>query len=853
MDLSIVIIILLVVVLGLVIIIRRPEPTDTIGSDKDHDAGSPVRTESSFNSSSPSSSANSSSSLLSQLSMINARSFPALSKNQLPAKVPAFFGRKDIVLEVMGRNWEGGASICLYGESGAGKTSLAIELSHQLAPKYPDAQFYIDLTVVGDKPLPVSKAMSQVLRALFPKEPIPDDPAELTQRYGAALKGKRFLMVIENASNPGQIKRLFPGKSGLVIFTSANKISIPGSYAKPVKEFFPDEAELLLFFLAPQAKRWTAEINDLCGCSPLAISLVGSYLRETPDLPAEMLIRELKEEKLLLKPEGEFELVEDKDKKEFIDRNVEPIFNIVFRDMRKETATVFRKLALFSGTFDEKSVVSITGDKDGDHLKRLVLLKLVEHDALNKRYYFHDLIHKLIKSEIRPSEKILTHRNLAFYYFDILQKANELYGDDEDALESALNLFDLDWFNIQAGQKWSAQKSSEDAKIAKLCGDFCKEARVLMPMRHATEECIEWNESALAASRESENIESEKNNLLSLGMQLHSLGHYDKAIEYLDDAQDLSCRLGHVADEKKSLDLLGQCCLSTGDFEQAIECFAKVLEFVRLEGQATKEMEVLHMLAQACFKGNNFERAELNFKLSLEKAQKLGNKEFQAQVLDELGRLCTTIKKYQTAITYLKEAKVLARQANLKIKEMNILENLSTAYMQAGKHKKSIESLNGALEIAKKLGDNRGQGIILKKMGDYHMSLKEYPSAIEKYERGLPKIRKSAITSIEYSLLENLGNAYLEISRYEKALICFRHSRSIGKKSADRYMETKAVWNMSRTCQESGESSEAMSYAELASKICSGPQIEESIKQLADEIKEWMIKKVESEIKESGL
>jgi tetratricopeptide (TPR) repeat protein len=713
--------------------------------------------------------------------------------------------------------------------------------------------FTSTLKGVGDKPLPVSKAMAHVLRALFPKEPIPDDPAELTQRYNAALKGKRFLMVIENVSKPSQVKRLLPGKSGLVIFTSAERIIVPGSFAKQVKELFADEAELLLFFLAPSAKRWATEINELCGNSPLAISLAGSYLRESPDLPAEMLIRELREEKSLLKPEGEFELNEDKDKVEVIDRNVQPIFNIIYRDMRKETATVFRKLALFSGSFDEKAVVAIAGDKDGDHVKRLVLLKLVEYDTLNKRYYFHELIHKLIKSEIRTSEKILTHRNLAFYYHDILSEANELYGNDEDALESALNLFDLDWFNIQAGQKWAAQKSSEDAKIAKLCGDFCKEARVLMPMRHTTEECIEWNESALAASRESENIESEKNNLLSLGIQLHSLGYYDKAIEYLEDAQGLSNKLGHVADEKKSLDLLGQCCLSTGKFERAIECFAKVLEFVRLEGKASKEMEVLYMLAQACFKGNNLERAELNFKLALEKAQKLGNKEFQVQILDELGRLCVTVKKYQTAITFLKEGKTLAHQANLKAKEMNILESLSMAYMQSSKHKKAIECLDGAIEIAKKLGDNKGQGIILKKMGDYHRSLKDFPSAIEKYERGLPKLRKFGNIPLEYSLLENLGNSYLEISRYEKALICFRHSRSLGKKTADRLMEAKAVWNMSKTCQESGESSEAINYAELASRICSGVQIDDDIKNLGQEIKEWMIKRVGNEIKDSGL
>ena len=57
-----------------------------------------------------------------------------------------------------------------------------------------------------------------------------------------------------------------------------------------------------------------------------------------------------------------------------------------------------------------------------------------------------------------------------------------------------------------------------------------------MPMRHPPEECIQWNESALAASRDSENIESEKNNLLTLGMQLSDLGHFEKAAEYLEDA-----------------------------------------------------------------------------------------------------------------------------------------------------------------------------------------------------------------------------------------------------------------------------------------------------------------------------
>lgn len=154
MDLSVVIIILLVVTLALVLLVGRPKTNDKIDSNNKSGEGSPVGTESTFNSPSPAS-GNSSSSLLSQLSMINARNFPALSKIQLPAKLLAFFGRKDIILEVMGRPWEPGGTICLYGDKGVGKTALVIELAHQLAPKYPDAQFYIDLKGVGDKPLPV--------------------------------------------------------------------------------------------------------------------------------------------------------------------------------------------------------------------------------------------------------------------------------------------------------------------------------------------------------------------------------------------------------------------------------------------------------------------------------------------------------------------------------------------------------------------------------------------------------------------------------------------------------------------------------------------------------------------------
>jgi tetratricopeptide (TPR) repeat protein len=853
MEFSLIVIVLVVIGVGLRLVFASSDKNDS--RQKENPSSSTSTSTDSAVSSPPTGNAAPSrggASLLNQLSMINSKSFPALSTKQLPQKLEAFFGRKDIIQEVNNKNWGSGGPICLYGKKAAGKTALAVELAHQLAPKYADAQFYIDLKGEGDKPLSVVQAMGYVLRAFNPQEPIPSDPFELSEQYGASFRGKRILIVLENVKKLSQVKQLMPARAGMMITTSEGKIAPPGSFSRQVKPLHPDEAELLLFYFAPSAKQDAGEIAELCGHSPLAISIAGSFLKEYPDYPLANLLNQLREERRLMKPEGDEYLKEEKKEIEIIDRDVQAIFNIVNKELKKETSTVLRKLALFADSFDEKAEENICGDRANEHLKRLVALKLIEYDPLNQRYSFHEVIRLLVSKEIRPSEKILTHRNLALYYYEVLTEANELYGQDEEASESALNMFDLNWFNIQAGHAWSANKSTEDANIAKLCGDYCTQARILMPMRHPPEDCINWNESALAASRESENIESEKNNLLTLGMQLSSLGLFERAAEYLEDAQRLAYQLSHSKDEKDALDLLGQACLEIGNYERASECFEKVLEFVRLEGNKKNEMQALDFLAQAYYKSDSLEQAELNFTKSLEIAQKTDSKPQEAKNFEDLGLVFTKMKKFTTAISQFKQAKTVARQCKDQKREMGILENMANAHIKMGKPKKGIENLEAALTLAKKMRTKRDQGIILKKMGDFYRQLKEFEKAAEFYEKGWPKIRKGTNFKFEYSLLDSLGETYSELDNDEKALICFRHARSIGKKNSDQYLEAKSLWNMSLTYQKFGPPEEAMSFADMASQACPENPTDEA-ERLEKEIKEWVLKKVEEDIKGSGL
>ena len=98
-----------------------------------------------------------------------------------------------------------------------------------------------------------------------------------------------------------------------------------------------------------------------------------------------------------------------------------------------------------------------------------------------------------------------------------------------------------------------------------------------------------------------------------------------------------------------------------------------------------------------------------------------------------------------------------------------------------------------------------------------------------------------------------MGDAYWELENDEKALICFRHARAIGRKNAEKFLEAQALWKMSLIYQKSGPADEAMHLADLASQACPEGSTEEETIKLSDEIKDYMVKKVEEDIKESGL
>jgi hypothetical protein len=130
--------------------------------------------------------------------------------HQLPAPPRDFTGRREEIEELL-REMENGVTISgLRRLGGVGKTALAFKLADIVKDRYADAQFYLDLKGVSERPLTPADAMAHVCRAYHPEAKLPDQESELSAIYNSVLHGKRALLLMDNAKDRGQVEPLIP-------------------------------------------------------------------------------------------------------------------------------------------------------------------------------------------------------------------------------------------------------------------------------------------------------------------------------------------------------------------------------------------------------------------------------------------------------------------------------------------------------------------------------------------------------------------------------------------------------------------------------------------------------------------
>ena len=274
---------------------------------------------------------------------------------------------------------------------GVGKTTIAMKIAHRIKGQFPDAQLYIDLQGVSERPVATADAMKRFIRAFDPTTPhLEDANVDLAAIYRSMLAGKRALIILDNAGSEDQVKHLIAGDTTAFIITSRNALALDG--VRPLRiDVFSDKKALELLRAIVGAKGSNAELHkvaELCGRLPLVVRVAGDFLRLKEGWTVRDYIAALEKETLRWLNVGN-----DPQK------NVEAVLKLSAAQLVRdnvELATRWHYLADWQADFARDAVAAAWNVEDEfailDDLANLVNRSLVEFNAETGRYRLHDLM-----------------------------------------------------------------------------------------------------------------------------------------------------------------------------------------------------------------------------------------------------------------------------------------------------------------------------------------------------------------------------------------------------------------------------------------------------------------------------
>lgn len=327
---------------------------------------------------------------------------------QLPRDIPDFTGRDAVVRSLCAQlaDTDSVGVAALTGPAGAGKTTLAVHIAHQVAEQFPDGQLFVGL---GGGCGPTTRQPDQVLAGLLGNLGLPSSavPATLADRaavFRSMLAGRRVLIVLDDVVDAAQVLPLLPGTPGsAVLVTSRNRLmDLTTSTRVEVGAFTLPEGRALLAAMIG-ADRVDAEpdvADDLLRLTaglPLAVRVVAARLATRPKWSLGSLLARLREE------------AQSADQSRLLDElavgdlDVRAGFAVTYAALGEEPdKAAFRRFAI-PGVADLPpwAMSALAGAEDFDRaLGRLLDSHLVEpFHAADERYRMHDLLRRYAAQE----------------------------------------------------------------------------------------------------------------------------------------------------------------------------------------------------------------------------------------------------------------------------------------------------------------------------------------------------------------------------------------------------------------------------------------------------------------------
>jgi tetratricopeptide (TPR) repeat protein/DNA polymerase III delta prime subunit len=719
----------------------------------------------------------------------------------IPSPPQNFTGREVELKELLQAYRTGKRTFVIQGMPGVGKSTLAFALSEQISTDHPDGQIYINLLGASQEPMPALEAMRRVINTWCPNEPPPESEVECTGLYRTVLKGKKALLLLDNARDQAQVEPLIPPTGGCLLVTSRWGIILPGRKMCELDVLKPDKAVEMLLSIEERLKEDAIRLAEFCGNLPLALRLSGSALAEQPTCPVAEFLAKFEDTQAKLGLTG-------------MGASIQVSYDLLAPELQEK----LRILSIFPAPFDRPAAAAVWQVEETvaqPALDSLVNASLLDWDETTG-FHLHDLVRDFAEGKMAKDERNLTCRRHAAHYLQVAKQTNRLYLQGGEHVLEGLRLFDRSWPHIRQGQGWAANQPEGDREAARLSNLYPGVAAFCLHIRLHPEQRIAWLQAAIPAARSLQWKEAESVHLGNLGNAYSDLGQVEKAIVQYQKALVVAHETGDRRNEGNWLGNVGNAYSRLGQVEKAIEYYQQALVITREISDRRGEGQNLGNLGNAYVDLGQMEKAINFYQQALVIAREIGDRRGEGITLGNLGNAYRDLGQVEKAIEYYQQALRIARETGDRRSEGLRLGNLGNAFHNLGQVEKAIEYHQQALRITRETGDRRGEGADLGNLGLAYADLGQVEKAIEHYQQALRIARETSDRRGEGADLGNLGNAYRALGQVEKAIEYYQQVLVINRETGDRRGEGATLGNLGIAYRNIGQVEKAIEHYQQA-------------------------------------
>jgi eukaryotic-like serine/threonine-protein kinase len=279
---------------------------------------------------------------------------------------------------------------------------------------------------------------------------------------------------------------------------------------------------------------------------------------------------------------------------------------------------------------------------------------------------------------------------------------------------------------------------------------------------------------------------------------LETLGRFPEALAEVRLAHEIAQELGDGPLVSSCTRALGRLHHRLGRMDEARELLERALELHRACEDRRGEALALNNLANIHREQGRLPLARALYEQSLEQCRTLGFKQLEARNLGNLAIALNEEGRPEEAIASYEQVLVLFRHLGLRLEEGITLSNLATPLNRLGRFEQAARALGQALELAREIGDRVGEGMVLDQLGTIELMRGRACLAQERFEQANELYRLGGDRQSEAAATWSLGLAQHEQGQIDRARTTLERAIGLYRDFGRKRFEGAALCNLAR-------------------------------------------------------